>query len=387
MLKLDLGAGAVSPEGYIPLGRAHGSEIFPLPHKDGSVDEIRASHVLEHFPYAEVPNVVRHWAGKLKPGGVLKIAVPDFEWIARKYLEGAEVPIEGFTLGGQTDENDFHRALFDRQTLTDILRTAGLVDIGLWESDCEDCSRLPVSLNLRAVKPVRVTQGDLKVSAVMSVPRLGFMDNFSCALTALAAVGITVRQFSGAFWGQCLERGFETIIEEDDPDVILGIDYDTIFTAQNVQTLMRLMLLHPEADAICALQSARGWNSPLLSIDLPPDMTHDHIPKSYFDGDLTKLRTGHFGLTMIRVSSLKNMPKPWLWSKPDPAGTWGEGRTDDDIYFWRQWAKEGRTLFSANRCVVGHLELMIRWPGRDLGTIHQRVADFSKQGAPKETWV
>jgi hypothetical protein len=30
MIKLDLGAGAISPDGYIPMGRDYGSEIFPL---------------------------------------------------------------------------------------------------------------------------------------------------------------------------------------------------------------------------------------------------------------------------------------------------------------------------------------------------------------------
>ncbi len=44
MIKLDLGAGPVSPDGFIPMGRDHGSEIFPLAAADGSVDEIRASH-------------------------------------------------------------------------------------------------------------------------------------------------------------------------------------------------------------------------------------------------------------------------------------------------------------------------------------------------------
>jgi SAM-dependent methyltransferase len=368
------------------MGRAHGTEIYPLPHEDGSVDEIRASHVLEHFPSAQVPLVLQNWADKLKPGGAMKIAVPDFEWIAKAYQEGQQVPIEGYVLGGQTDENDFHKSLFDSHSLADALRAAGLTDFTRWDADADDCSALPVSLNLRAVKPVPVMPGAFKVSAVMSVPRLGFMDNFTCALSALGPAGIKVRPFFGAYWGQCLERGFETLIEEDAPDAILAIDYDTIFTTQNVQTLTRLMLLHPEADAICALQSARGWDSPLMSFDLPQGVTTDRIPKTYFDGDLTKLRTGHFGLTMIRTSSLKEMPKPWLWSKPAPDNSWGEGRTDDDIYFWRQWAAAGKTLFNANRVVVGHLELMIRWPGRDLSTIHQRANEFSKAGAPQGVW-
>jgi hypothetical protein len=39
MTKLDLGAGPQSPEGFLPMGNAHGSQIFPLPaFADNSVD-------------------------------------------------------------------------------------------------------------------------------------------------------------------------------------------------------------------------------------------------------------------------------------------------------------------------------------------------------------
>lgn len=385
MLKLDLGAGANSPDGFVPMGNAHGSEIYPLQQEDGSVDVIRASHVLEHFPFAEVPKVVKNWADKLKPGGVLKIAVPDFAWIAKAYLDGLEVPIEGYTLGGQTAPDDFHKALFDVRTLGELLRGAGLVDVAQWEPDANDCSRLPVSLNLRAVKPVPILPGQFKVAAVMSMPRLGFTDNFMCAQNALNKLQIEVRPFTGAFWGQCLQRGMETLIAEGF-DYVLTIDYDTLFTEQNVKTLIRLMHLHPEADAICPLQSARGWNSPLLTMALPEGMEADKIPRNHFDGDMVELRTGHFGLTMFRASSLKGVPKPWFLGVAAPDGTWGDGHVDDDIYFWRQWQASGKKLFNANRVVVGHCELMVKWPGRDLGVIHQRVVDFWNQGPPKDVW-
>jgi SAM-dependent methyltransferase len=107
-----------------------GPKSIRWPDEDESVDVIRASHVLEHFPTAQVPEVVKHWASKLKPGGVLKIAVPNFAYIAQAYLDGKELPIEGYTMGGQTDGDDFHKALFDAATLTDLFRGAGLVDIG-----------------------------------------------------------------------------------------------------------------------------------------------------------------------------------------------------------------------------------------------------------------
>src|SRR5262245_57789670 len=112
-MRINIGAGSYPLEGYLNLDRKTGDEAFPLQHQgkeiaDGSVDEIRASHVLEHFPHAIAGDVVSHWAAKLKPGGALKIAVPDFDVIAQLYLDGSEAPIEGYIMGGQTDADDFH---------------------------------------------------------------------------------------------------------------------------------------------------------------------------------------------------------------------------------------------------------------------------------------
>ncbi len=382
-MKYNLGSGDHPLPDYINVDRKQGGEVFPLDIEDGSADEIRASHVLEHFPHAQVPEVVKHWASKLKPGGVLKIAVPDFDWIAQAYLDGVPAPIEGYVMGGQTDEDDFHKSTFNSATLVDLFRGAGLVDIGKWESDAEDCSRLPVSLNMRAVKPVKIDVMP-KITAVMSLPRTHWTANFRCA-EQLAKLGIPLAAFEGVYWAQCLERGFDTFIAEG-VEFLLTIDYDTVYTAQHVQTLIRLMLLHPEADAICAMQSARGWDSILATVDLPGGAAADRVPRDLFDADLLKLKTGHFGLTLIRTSSLKSVPKPWFLGVPAADGSWGDGHVDEDIYFWRQWAQQGKTLYAANRVAVGHIEPMIKWPGRDLGVIHQRVATYWNEGPPKEVW-
>ncbi len=394
-MKLNIGAGGVRLPGYINIDRKTGGEAYPLQIggldagtadaliDDDSCDEIRASHVLEHFPHALVPEVVKHWASKLKPGGVLKIAVPDFDWIAQAYLDGTPAPIEGYVMGGQTDENDFHKSTFNSSTLVDLFRSAGLTDIGKWESDAADCSALPVSLNMRAVKPVRL-ESMPRVTAVMSLPRTHWTANFRCA-EQLAPLGIPLQAFEGVYWAQCLERGLDKLIA-DGMDYILTIDYDTVYTSQNVQTLIRLMALHPEADAICALQSARGWASILATVALPDGTVADKLPREIFDADLLKLKTGHFGLTMIRVSSLKNTPKPWFLGVPAPDGSWGDGHVDEDIYFWRNWDKSGKSLYAANRVCVGHIEAMIKWPGRDLGAIHQRVPDYWNSGPPREVW-
>ena len=99
MIRLDLGAGEISPPGYVPMGNAHGRPIYPLAIKDDSVDEIRCSHALEHFPHGRLADVLADWVRVLKPGGVLRIAVPDFAKIAENYLrfiavyERAKAPV------------------------------------------------------------------------------------------------------------------------------------------------------------------------------------------------------------------------------------------------------------------------------------------------------
>ena len=390
MTKLDLGAGAVSPPGFTPMGYAHGTEIYPLAVEDGSVDEIRASHVLEHFGQNETVAVLANWASKLKPGGTLKIAVPNFEWIAKNYLAGADIPVQGYTMGGQTDANDFHKAIFDDECLSEALRLAGLIDVRHWEADAADCSALPVSLNMCGTKPrkMAVDQGKpFVVSAVMSVPRLGFMDNFFSAFEALSPMGIKLRRHTGAYWEACLERTITATIEEDAPDAILTIDYDTVFRRSDVERLIQTMRERPEVDALAPVQSARHSAQPLLTLDLPVGVkSADRIPHGVFADDITELRTAHFGLTLIRTSSLAKLPKPWLWSQPAPDGTWGEGRCDADIYFWKQWADAGLKLFSANRVVVGHLELTVLWPGENFTVIHQLAKDYQRNGAPKGVW-
>jgi hypothetical protein len=100
------------------------------------------------------------------------------------------------------------------------------------------------------------------------------------------------------------------------------------------------------------------------------------------DQELLPLRSGHFGLTLLRASAFAKMPRPWFLGVPDENGGWGEGRTDDDIYFWRQWLAKGLSLCQANHVRVGHLQLVVSWPDRDLAPLHQYVSDYRANGIP-----
>lgn len=156
-MRLDLGAGRIVRPGHIPLGRGHGSEIFPLAYRSETVDEIVASHVLEHFPIADVRYVLRDWVRVLKPGGRLRIAVPDFWKIASQYFASPDSITFGLAqrrlMGGQSDENDFHRSVFDFDRLYELMQSEGLRVVGRWQSEIIDCARDEISLNLEGKKP------------------------------------------------------------------------------------------------------------------------------------------------------------------------------------------------------------------------------------------
>jgi len=166
-LKLNLGSGDTVIDGYTPIDRKIGSEVYPLDGvEDESVEIIRASHVLEHFGHQDCKEVVSHWVRKLKPGGQLKLAVPDFQKVAEAYLAAKPMNVQGYVMGGQVDQDDFHKVIFDKESLTELLVNAGLERVCLWESELkDDCAALPISLNLMGFKPV----GDVKTIATVAV--------------------------------------------------------------------------------------------------------------------------------------------------------------------------------------------------------------------------
>lgn len=383
--KLDLGAGDISPPEFIPMGNAHGSKIYPLDaFLDGSCDVIRASHVLEHFPSGQVAAVLAEWVRALKPGGVLRIAVPDFAKVAAGYLEGAAQPTEGWLMGGQTEPDDFHRSMFDADKLRRLLSDAGLVLLRSWESEIDDCAAYPMSLNMEGSKPF---VSELKVSGAMSVPRLGFMDNFFCGMEAALACQVKFRKHGGAFWGQSLTNVFERILDEDDADLILAMDYDSIFTPKHLATLIQLMMLHPEIDALAPIQSSRHLKSSLFTVR-GEDGNEPVIKREDLAADTFRVHTAHFGLTLIRTAALRRLPKPWFHSVPSPAGEWhdGDGHIDEDIQFWRKWEAEGLSLHIAPRVPIGHAELLVKWPDINLETFHQSMTDFQRTGVPEDVW-
>ena len=386
-LRLNLGSKDTEIEGYINVDKQLGTEVFPLDYPDGSVAEIRASHILEHFPHIVVRQVLRHWVDKLEPGGRIRIAVPDFELIARRYLDGEMVPIQDYVMGSQTDEHDYHRCAFDAELLIELMIDAGLERIGRWTSEIRDCASLPISLNLEGYKPLGVAKRCEDTAAVVSVPRFGPTSHSRIVSAALHQAGVPYWYGQGAYWHQVLSEMLEARIAEG-ARYVITLDYDTIASYTDVMMLYRLMEAYPAADCIAALQMKRNSTDVLFRLTSRDGVARQgdttYIPSYQLERNLLPVEAAHFGLTIFRASSLDAHPRPWMVPTHNDEGRWADGKMDADIDFWRRWRAAGRTLYLAPRVPIGHLEELIRWPGRGLEPVYQTVGEYLTDGIPKE---
>jgi predicted SAM-dependent methyltransferase len=137
--------------------------------KNETVDLIYASHCLEHFPHTQVAEILQEWSRVLKPGGILRLAVPDFDSLVTLYQDyGNDVNlIMNPLMGGQDYRYNFHRIAFNQSSLTKLLIEVGFHNIQPWQpylteltqiddhSSCQfqaDGKTYPISLNLQAHK-------------------------------------------------------------------------------------------------------------------------------------------------------------------------------------------------------------------------------------------
>jgi predicted SAM-dependent methyltransferase len=377
-MKLNLGCGSLKIEDYDNIDIKEGRLAYPLDVPECSCDIIRASHLLEHFDSRQIHDVLKNWVSKLKEGGILKIAVPDFKKIASAYINKESMNVSGYIMGGQSDKDDYHKSIFDIDSLTELLKSCGLTNVTEWKSEIQDCASFPISLNLQGVKEKNTAFR--KIIAVMSLPRLSFTDHVSCLMQEIVAHGINVKMGTGVFWGQVLTRGIEKAIE-DNPDYIVTIDYDTWFKHKHLEHLLALMELNPEIDALCPVQMKRESESPMMAFMGQDGKRLTQINHSELEKEVLPIITGHFGLTVFRPSCFAKMAKPWFHGQPGPDGRWEDGRLDDDIYFWENFRKCGNKLFIANKVNIGHLQLLCTFPGHyteNFKCIHVNLGDLNK---------
>lgn len=131
---------------------------------DGSIEEIYASHVLEHVPQGNVARTLAGIHRVLAKGGQFKVAVPDMDVLCHAFISPAVTPgvrdhLLKMMFGGQADADDFHYSGWNFAVLGQSLHEAGFSEIyrvgsfGLFADYSEyKPYGYPISLNMVATK-------------------------------------------------------------------------------------------------------------------------------------------------------------------------------------------------------------------------------------------
>ena len=139
-LRLNLGCGLLVDASYVNVdardlvGVDVLADVRNLPFDPGSVAEMRAAHLLEHFPEEELRRrVLPHWRDLLREDGTVVLIVPDAGAMLEAHAAGA-FPFDVLrrvTFGDQEYEGDFHFTMFDFEHLRALLEDAGFGDVQL----------------------------------------------------------------------------------------------------------------------------------------------------------------------------------------------------------------------------------------------------------------
>jgi predicted SAM-dependent methyltransferase len=120
-----------------------------LPFPSNSVDSIYSTHMFEHFYPDELNILLRESVRALKPGGGVRLIVPNLESAIQAYSQSRSTwfddafPRHFDSLGGRFSNFVFcdgqHRTAFDFTYMNEVLRKAGFREV---ENSAEGASRL-----------------------------------------------------------------------------------------------------------------------------------------------------------------------------------------------------------------------------------------------------
>jgi predicted SAM-dependent methyltransferase len=200
MLKLNLGCGPQVVNGWVNVDYALGARLAaipvlssalrhtkvfrvdwdpnirihdltkPLPWEDGTVDACYSSHTVEHMSRDQGAALVREAYRVLKPGGVLRIVVPDLVPIVDRYRNGempADRVVEQLGVLYGTDKHGLrrtlapliefpHKCMYDTAAMIRLLESAGFVARARPAFDSEIDDIRAIELQDRTVEAVIV---------------------------------------------------------------------------------------------------------------------------------------------------------------------------------------------------------------------------------------
>jgi predicted SAM-dependent methyltransferase len=147
----------------------------PLPYQDNSVDYITAHHLLEHLTYMEGKQFMKECLRILKPGGVMRVSVPNLTLLSERYLENntgywRDVSVEVEKAGSECEAYfnlamSGHLSGYDEENLLELFYKTGFESyVSRFDSSKHDIIRLEtidsfptLSAYVEGVKPLRDT--------------------------------------------------------------------------------------------------------------------------------------------------------------------------------------------------------------------------------------
>lgn len=171
-MKLYVGSRNYKPDGYLTVDIDPSmmpdivADITKMTSvEDNSCSEVVAGHVLEHIDWPDSFLAFSEFARILRPGGELKIAIPDMGALLRMLLSGdSAFHVIGliYGVGGRVNKFEQHRYGFTIGMVIDILEALGFSDFDWWNSNINDASNgwcpryesqhVGISLNIKATK-------------------------------------------------------------------------------------------------------------------------------------------------------------------------------------------------------------------------------------------
>jgi predicted SAM-dependent methyltransferase len=105
--------------------------------EENSVDEIFSRHFFEHLTFQQGEVQLEVWYNILKPGGLCEMVLPNMsyhinQWINRttpRDIKHAKAGFWGWQRGKFDDVWDIHKSGYDKELLSELVKTKGFVDL------------------------------------------------------------------------------------------------------------------------------------------------------------------------------------------------------------------------------------------------------------------
>ena len=154
-IKLELGSEKKGENGFTTIDYMNGdirhNLLKAIPLENSIVDEIYSSHTLEHFSFNDIIFIIHECRRILKPGGKLKICVPNAKLYIESYINNKNFSEKKnwykpaiTDTGSYIDQlnyvaylNGQHKFLFDNQNLVNILKMCGFKNANLRDFEKE----------------------------------------------------------------------------------------------------------------------------------------------------------------------------------------------------------------------------------------------------------